>query len=94
MGLASSKKDAGCLLLFGKTCSHKTSVISQIFSGSTLAKVSGFSDRKRPNDIWFSSDASIRKNPIFSALHGITAHPGHAAAFDCVSALSPPVLAA
>src|SRR5699024_9515276 len=44
------KKDAGCLLLFGKTCSHKTSVFSQIFSGSTLAKVSEFSDRNHPND--------------------------------------------
>ena len=44
------KKDAGCLLLLGKTCSHKTSAFSQIFSGSTPAKVSRFSDRKHPND--------------------------------------------
>ena len=44
------KKDAGRLLLLGKTCSHKTSAFSQIFSGSTPKKVSGFSDRKHPND--------------------------------------------
>ena len=44
------KKDAGCLLLLGKTCSHKTSVFSQIFSSSTPEKVSEFSDSKHPNN--------------------------------------------
>ena len=39
-------KKTSCLLFFGKTCFHKFSAFSQILSGSTPAKVSGFSDRK------------------------------------------------